>query len=115
MLQVLTEMQHQIWCKVMQIMTYLANLLVEQEGAFVRCYQQEAWYSKHLAYWRDCSDRLYVVELKPKLASHVSFCIFIGYTDSHSEKVWRFINLHTMRKVRSRDVQWVGQMWAVYI
>ena len=40
--------------------------------------------------------------------------MFVGYADDHSRDVYRFINIHTKRKIISRDVRWLNIIWKHY-
>ena len=40
--------------------------------------------------------------------------MFVGYADDHTKDVYRFLIIHTRRKILSRDVRWLNIIWKQY-
>ena len=45
-----------------------------------------------------------------KLTNHGKACIFIGYTENHSNSSYRMLNLRTHHVIVSRDIIWLNRM-----
>ena len=39
---------------------------------------------------------------------------FVGYSTQHAGDVYRLLNPKTRRVIHSRDVKWIGKMWAEF-
>ena len=46
-----------------------------------------------------------------KLDSHGRLCMFLRYSEDHTQKVYRLLNLNMNKVVHSRDVQWMDIMY----
>ena len=40
--------------------------------------------------------------------------LFVGYSTQHAGDVYRLLNPKTSRVIHSRDVKWIGKMWAEF-
>ena len=40
--------------------------------------------------------------------------MFVGYAHNHSGDVYRFLNIHTIRIIMSRDARWLNIIWKHY-
>ena len=52
--------------------------------------------------------------MRSKLDNRGKTCMFVGYADDHTKVVYRFVNIHTKRIIRSRDMRWLNIIWKRY-
>ena len=52
-------------------------------------------------------------KMRSKLDTRGRTGIFVGYADDHAGNVYRFINIQ-MKKILSRDIQWLNSFWKEY-
>jgi hypothetical protein len=53
-------------------------------------------------------------EIQSKLADKGTTCMFVGYGVDHASDVYRFLNPHTERIIKSRDVFWLGKSFGTW-
>ena len=51
------------------------------------------------------------LNISTKLDSHGRICMFLGYSEDHTQKVYRILNLNTRKDMYSRDTQWMNTMY----
>ena len=54
------------------------------------------------------------VKFQSKLRDKGAIVMFVGYADSHSADVYRFLKMGTKRVVLSRDVIWLNKLYFHY-
>ena len=50
-------------------------------------------------------------EHQSKLKNHRELCMFVGYSDNHSNLTYRMLNLRTHKILISRDVIWMNRLF----
>ena len=53
-------------------------------------------------------------KMRSKLDGRGKTCMFVGYAEDPTKDVYRFLNIHTMRIILSRDVRWLNLIWKQY-
>ena len=113
------KMRHLLWCEAASTATKLDNVITNSEGnecAYKTFYKQDPKYSEFLRTFgevgitADSSNK----KTRSKLEPRGRECILIGYASDHAGDCYRFLNMKTNHIVLSRDVQWLGNMWAEY-
>ena len=51
---------------------------------------------------------------RTKIDPRGKISIFVGYSTQHAGDVYRLLNPKTSRVLHSRDVKWIGKMWAEF-
>ena len=49
---------------------------------------------------------------RTKLDQRGKISLFVGYSTQHAGDVCRLVSPNTSRVIHSRDVKWIGKMWA---
>jgi hypothetical protein len=113
-------MCHLLWCEAASTATKLDNVVITNsegnECAYKLFYNQEPKYPEFLRTFgevgitADSSNKKSISKLEPRGRE----CILTGYASDHAGDCYRFLHLKTTKIVLSRDVQWLGKMWAEY-
>ena len=53
-------------------------------------------------------------KMRSKLDNRGKTCMFVGYAEDHAGDVYRFLNIHMIRIIMSRDVRWLNIIWKHY-
>ena len=51
---------------------------------------------------------------RTKIDPRGKISLFVGYSTEHAGDVYRLLNPKTRRVIHSRDVKWIGKMWAEF-
>ena len=51
---------------------------------------------------------------RTKIDPRGKISLFVGYSTQHAGDVYRLLNPKTSRVIHSRDVKWIGKMWAEF-
>ena len=51
---------------------------------------------------------------RTKIYPRGKISLFVGYSTQHAGVVYRLLNPKTSRVIHSRDVKWIGKMWAEF-
>ena len=51
---------------------------------------------------------------RTKIDPRGKISLFVGYSTQHARDVYRLLNPKTSRVIHSRDVKWIGKIWAVF-
>ena len=51
---------------------------------------------------------------RTKIDPRGKISLFVGYSTQHVGDVYRLLNLKTSRVIHSRDVKWIGKLWAEF-
>jgi hypothetical protein len=54
-------------------------------------------------------------KIKSKLRNKGFTCIFIGYSNLHADKVYKFYNIRTNKVFLSRNVVWLNKMYSEWM
>ena len=52
------------------------------------------------------------IEIQSKMTNKGKTCMYVGPAEDHSNQVCKFLNLHTNKVIRSRNVTWLNKMYA---
>ena len=111
--------RQQFWCEAAQMATKLDNILVQdsvKSPPFTQCFGVDAKYAKHL---RGFGEMCVVTDTdnkvgRSKIDPRGKISLFVGYSTQHAGDVSRLLNPKTRRVIHSRDVKWIGNMWAEF-
>ena len=109
----------EFWREVISTATNLDNIMVRPDRTktpYTLFYNKDAKFMKHL---RSFGEMAVVAihegkKMISKLDNRGKTCMFVGYADNHSGDVYRFLNIHTKRIIKSRDARWVNIIWKHY-
>ena len=109
----------EFWCEVISTATNLDNIMVRPDKTnppYTLFYNKDAKFMKHL---RSFGEMAVVAinegeKMRYKLDNRGKTCMFVGYPDDHSGDVYRFMNIHTIRIIMSRDARWLNIIWKHY-
>ena len=109
--------RQQLWCEAAQTATLLDNILVQDSAKsppFTQLFGADAKYAKHL---RDFGEMCVVADTDNKVGNtkidpRGKISLFVGYSTQHAGDVYGLLNPKTSRVIHSRDVKWIGKMWA---
>ena len=110
--------RQQLWCEAAQTGTLLDNILEEsaQSPPFTKFFGVDAKYAKHLRVFgemcvvADTDNKVGRTNIDPR----GKISLFVGYSTQHPGDVYRLLNPKTSRVIHSRDVKWIGKMWAEF-
>ena len=111
--------RQQLWSEAAQTATMLDNILVQESAKsppFTQFFGVDAKYVKHL---RVFSEMCVVADTdnkvgRTKIDPRGKISLFVGYSTQHAGDVYRLLNPKTSRVIHSRDVKWIGKMWAEF-
>ena len=112
------SMHQFMWCKAANTATVLDRIIVPSDGN--KC-SYELFYGKtHHYIERLCTSGEIALMKDPanistKLDLCGRVCMFVGYSEDHTEKVHRFLNLSRKKVVYSQDVQWMDVMYGEHM
>jgi len=87
-----------LWAECAGTATKLENIIVsanKQVPAYKRLFGRDAPYAKHLRIFGEVGIVHDAKTIKAKLENQAKYCLFIGYLDDHSDKVYCMFNLDT--------------------
>ena len=111
--------RQQLWCEAAQTATLLDNILVQDSAKsppFTQFFGVDAKYAKHLRVYgemcvvADTNNKVGRTKIDPR----GKISLFVGYSTQHAGDVYRLLNPKTSRVIHSRDVKWIGKMWAEF-
>ena len=107
----------EFWCDVISTATKLDNIMVRPERTKPPLYLFYSKDANYMKYMRTFGEMAVVAihegkNMISKLDNRGKTCMFVGYTEDHTEDVYRFLNIHT--KIMSRDVRWLNIIWKHY-
>ena len=111
--------RQQLWCEAAQTATLLNNILVQDSAKsppFIQCFGVDARYAKHLRVFgemcvvADTDNKVRRTKIDPR----GKIRLFVGYITQHAGDVYRLLNPKTRSVIHSRDVKWIGKMWAEF-
>ena len=97
----------EFWCEVISTATKLDIIMVRPERTTppppTLFYGTDA---KYMRYLRKFGEMAVIAihegkKMRSKLDDRGKTCMFVGYADDHSRDVYRFLNIHTKRKIMS--------------
>ena len=111
--------RQQLWCETAQTATLLDNILVQDSAKsppFTQLFGVDAKYANHL---RVFGEMCVVADTdnkvgKTKIDPRGKISLFVGYSTQHAGDDYRLLNPQTSRVIHSRDVKWIGKMWAEF-
>ena len=111
--------RQQLWCEAAQTVTLLDNILVQdsaKKSPFTQFFGVDTKYAKHL---RGFGEMHVVADTdnkvgRTKIDPRGKTSLFVGYSTQHAGDVYRLLNPKTSRVIHSRDVKWIGKMWAEF-
>ena len=112
-------MRQQLWCEAAQTATLLDNVLVQDSAKsppFTQSFGVDAKYAKHLRVLGEMcvvADTDNKVE-RTKIDPRGKVSVFVGHSTQHTGDVDRWLDPKTSRVIHSRDVKWIGKMWAEF-
>ena len=111
--------RQQLWCEAAQTASLLDNTLVQdsaQNPPFTQFFGVDAKYAKYLRVFgemcvvADTDNKVGRTKIDPR----GKISLFVGYSTQHAGDVYRLLNPKTSRVIHSRDVKWIGKMWAEF-
>ena len=111
--------RQQLCCEAAQTATMLDNILVQESAKsppFTQLFGVDAKYAKHLRVFgemcvvADTDNKVGRTKIDPR----GKISLFVGYSTQHAGDVYRLLNPKTSRVIHSRDVKWIGKMWAEF-
>ena len=111
--------RQQLWCEAVQTATLLDNILVQNSAKsppFTQGFGVDAKYAEHLKVF---GEMCVVADTNNKVGRTKNgprgkISLFVGYSTQHAGDVYRLLNLKTNRVIHSRDVKWIGTIWAEF-
>ena len=111
--------RQQLWCEAVQTATMLDNILVQESAKsppFTQFFGEDAKYAKHL---RVFGEMCVVADTdnkagRTKIDPRGMISLFVVYSTQHAGDVYRLLNPKTSGVLHSRDVKWIGKMWAEF-
>ena len=107
-----------LWSECASTIVHVENIIIKNKGE--KC-AYEKLKKKMPAYIKDLRTfgEMAVVKdngskIKGKLKNRGVVAMFVGYSDKHASKVYRFLKLDTNRIIMSRDVTWLNKMYGDY-
>ena len=97
----------------------LDNILVQESAKSppsTQFFGVDAKYAKHLRVFgemcvvADTDNKVGRTKIDPR----GKISLFVGYSTQHAGDVNRLLNPKTSRVIHSRDVKWIGKMWAEF-
>ena len=111
--------RQQLWCEAAQTATMLDTILVQESAKsppFTQFFGVDAKYTKHLKVFgeigvvADTDNKVGRTKIDPR----GKISLFVGYSTQHAGDVYRLLNPKTSRVIHSRDLKWIGKMWAEF-
>ena len=93
-----------MWCKVTNTATALDGITVpshENKCSYELIYGKTPHYMGSFCTFGEIAVTKDPANISTKLDSHRRVCMFLGYTEDHTQKVYRFLNLNTKKVVYS--------------
>ena len=111
--------RQQLWCESVPTARLLDNILVQDSAKsppFTQCFGVDAKYAKHL---RVFGEMCVVAGTdnkvgRTKIDPIGKISLFVGYSTQHAGDVYTLLNPKTSTVIHSRDVNWIGKMWAEF-
>ena len=111
--------RQQLWCEAVQTATLLDNILVQDSAKsppFTQVFGVDAKYAKHL---KGFGEMCVVADTdnkvgRTKIDPRGKISLIVWYSTQHAGDVYRLLNPKTSRVIHSRDVEWIGKMWAEF-
>ena len=111
--------RQQSWCEAAQTATLLHNILVQDSAKsppFTQLFGVDAKYAKRL---RVFGEMCVMTDTDKKVGRTKTdprgkISLFVGYSTQHTGDFYRLLNPKTSRVIHSRDVKWIGKMWAEF-
>ena len=107
--------RQQLWCEAAQTATMLDNILVQESAKsppFTQFFGVDAKYAifGEMCVVADTDNKVGRTKIDPR----GKISLFVGYSTQHAGDVYRLLNPKTSRVIHSRDVKWIGKMWAEF-
>ena len=111
--------RQKLWCEAAQTATMLDNILVQDHAKsppFTQFFGFNAKYAKHLRVFgeicvvADPDNKVGRTKIDPR----GKIKLFVGYSTQHEGDVYRLLNPKPSRVIHSRNVKWIGKMWAEF-
>ena len=107
-----------LWSKCASTIVHVENIITKKKGekcAYEKLKNKMPAYAKNL---RTFGEMAVVKDngsmMKGKLKNRGIVAMFVGYSEKHASKVYRFLKLDTNRIILSRDVTWLNKMYGDY-
>ena len=106
-----------VWAEAAKTATQIEDLIVTESkpvAAFHRFYNIKTFKLTKMHPFGE----IVVVErnsnrgMKGKLENRGRACMYLGHAENHTDEVYRFLDLDTLRVIMSRDVIWLGKNYA---
>ena len=113
------EKGRQLWSECASTIVHVENIIVKKKGdkcAYEMLKRKIPRYAKDLHVFGEMA----VIKdngskMKGKIKNRGVIAMFVGYSEKHASKVYRFLKLDTNRIIMSRDVTWLNQLYGEYI
>lgn len=106
----------QLWAQAAHYLTELENILYD--NSYVCPYQilnRKPRWVKDLRTFGEIGIVYDNQKIKSKLRNKGYPCIFIGYSNMHADKVYKFYNMQTNNVLLSRNVVWLNKMYSEWM
>ena len=103
-----------MWCKAPNTATALDGITVpnwKNKDSYELLFRKPPHDMENLPTFGEIAVMKESVNISTKLDSSRRICMFLGYSEDHTQKVYRFLNLNTKKVVYSQDVQWMNTMY----
>ena len=87
-----------------------------KSSPFTQFFRIDAVYAKHI---KEFGEMCVVADTdnkmgRTKIDRRGKISLFVGYSTQHAGDVYRLLDPKTSRVIHSRDVKWIGKMWAEF-
>ena len=107
-----TTLQHGLWTECAATATQLDNIITttNNPSPFEKFYGKPSPLINKLRSFGKLGIIKTSKQHQSKLTNRGEACIFVGYTEDHSNSSYRMLNLRTHHVIVSRDIIWLNQM-----
>jgi hypothetical protein len=103
----------QLWARAAHFLTDLENLLCNDKSSCpYQILNQKPRWIHHMHTFGEMDIVYDNQKIKSKLRNKGFSCIFVGYSNIHAEKVYKFYNYETKKIFLSRNVVWLNKMYS---
>ena len=109
-----STLRNGLWTECANTATMMDNLTLTQgrnQPPYVMYYGSNPILLNHLRSFGEQGIVKTAKEHQSKLANRGELCIFVGYSDGHSNHTYRMLNLRTHKILISRDVIWMNRLF----